>query len=432
MTIRARFVPLIGVLLGLLAPGASWPAGAEPYLSSDGTSDFLAPVPPEDLGSSHANAEATPSEPRGEAESPVASSVPDIDPWAYAFAESARLQSVAYRVAVKTPTYEVAMNPQVKYFVDRFTSSRRDAVGLWFQRSGRYWTMIRDVLRSKGLPEDLAFTVMIESGFDSKAVSRAGAKGLWQFMAATARLYGLRVDHWVDERFDPEKSTVAAAAYLRDLHARYGSWELAHAAYNAGAAVVDRAMRATGSTDFWALARTRFLRRETKDFVPAIQAATVIGRDPGQYGFEFVGSESPEIERVAVPPATDLRKLSAKAGISLQMLKALNPTLIRSATPPGAAWEVRVPAGTRDGVLAALAPPKRVAATGAGMAKRDDVHVVRPRDTVSSIAKLYGVSIKDVVRWNNLENGDAIHPGDRLRVTALRPSVESDGQGGFR
>ena len=114
------------------------------------------------------------------------------------------------------------------------------------------------------------------------------------------------------------------------------------------------------------------------------------------------------------------------------MLKALNPTLIRGVTPPGASWEVRVPAGTRDGVLAALAPPKRVAATGAGIAKRDDVHVVRPRDTVSSIAKLYGVSIKDVVRWNNLENGDAIHPGDRLRVTTLRPSVERDGQGGFR
>jgi len=324
------------------------------------------------------------------------------------------------------------MNPQVQYFVDRFTSTRRDAVGLWFQRSGRYWGMIRDVLRSKGLPEELAFTVMIESGFDSKAVSRAGAKGLWQFMAATARLYGLRVDQWVDERFDPEKSTVAAAAYLRDLHVRYGSWELAHAAYNAGAAVVDRAIRATGTADFWALARTRFLRRETKDFVPAIHAATVIGRDPGQYGFELNGTETPEVERVAVPASTDLKKLSATAGISLPMLRALNPTLIRGVTPPGTTWEVRVPAGTRDGVLAALAPPKRVAATGVGVAKKHDVHVVRSRDTVSSIAKLYGVSIKDVVRWNNLENQDAIHPGDKLRVTALHPSVDRDGQGGFR
>ena len=434
MTIRGRFVPVMGIFLGVLSPGASWPVNAEPYVSSDGTSDLVAPIPPEDFGSPHSAADTTSTmgtEGRDLGEPLLVSSVPDFDPWAYAFAESSRLQAVAFRGAVDVPTYEVVMNSQVKHFVDRFTSTRRDAVGLWFQRSGRYWTMIRDVLRSKGLPEDLAFTVMIESGFDSKAVSRAGAKGLWQFMAATARLYGLRVDQWVDERFDPEKSTVAAAAYLRDLHARYGSWELAHAAYNAGAAVVDKAMRATGSADFWALARTRFLRRETKEFVPAIHAATVIGRDPGQYGFELSGSEPPDIERVPVPPSTDLRKLSTKAGISLQMLKALNPVLIRGVTPPGATWEVRVPAGTREGVLAALAPPKRVVAAGVGAAKRD-VHVVQPRDTVSSIAKLYGVSIKDVVRWNNLENGDSIHPGDRLRVTALRPSVDRDGQGGFR
>src|SRR5947208_12071695 len=179
------------------------------------------------------------------------------------------------------------MNSQVKYFVDRFTTSQRDVIGLWLRRSGHYLGMIYDVFRAKGRREDRALTAMIESGFNPVAVSRVGAKGLWQFMAPTARLYGLRVDRWVDERLDPEKSTVAAAAYLRDLHVRYGSWELAQAAYNAGAVKVDKAMRATGSGDFWDLTRSRFLRRETKDFVPAIQAATLIGRDPGQYGFEL-------------------------------------------------------------------------------------------------------------------------------------------------
>ena len=200
-------------------------------------------------------------------------------------------------------SYPVVMNHHVKFFVDRFTSSRRDLVGLWLRRSGRYLEMIRGAFRAKGLPEDLAFTAMIESGFDPLAVSRVGAKGLWQFMAPTARLYGLRVDRWVDERLDPEKSTVAAAAYLRDLHVRYGSWELAQAAYNAGAVKVDKAMRATGSGDFWDLTRSRFLRRETKDFVPAIQAATLIGRDPGQYGFELTEATTTEVERVTVPPS---------------------------------------------------------------------------------------------------------------------------------
>jgi membrane-bound lytic murein transglycosylase D len=297
--------------------------------------------------------------------------------------------------------------------------------------------MIFDVFRAKGLPEDLAFTAMIESGFNPLAVSRVGAKGMWQFMAPTARLYGLRVDRWVDERLDPEKSTVAAARYLNDLYVRYGSWELAQAAYNAGEVKIDKAIRGTGSTDFWDLSRSKYLRRETKDFVPAIQAAMVIGRDPSQYGFEPSPVGMPDIERVTVPAGTDLRKLATSTGIEFQTLRSLNPVLIRGITPPGRTWEVRVPGGSREVVTASLTPRPKVAATAAAVAPSrrpagTGVHVVRARDTVSSIAKLYGVSTGDVVRWNNLENGDAIRPGDRLRVSSVRPSVELDGQGGFR
>jgi len=275
---------------------------------------------------------------------------------------------------------------------------------------------------------------MIESGFNPTAVSRVGAKGLWQFMAPTARLYGLRVDRWVDERLDPEKSTVAAAGYLNDLYVRYGTWELAQAAYNAGEVKIDRAIRGTGSSDFWDLSRSKYLKRETKDFVPAIQAAMLIGRDPSQYGFELSTVAMPDVERVAVPAATDLKKLAASTGIPLQTLRSLNPVLVRGVTPPGRTWEVRVPSGSRETVMAAVTPrPKVVAAAApAGRAAASGIHVVRARDTVSSIAKLYGVSTSDVVRWNNLENGDAIRPGDRLRVTSLRPTVELDGQGGFR
>jgi membrane-bound lytic murein transglycosylase D len=431
MAIRATFVAFSACFLGILNPSASLPAFSEPDLPQAESLDLSAVSPAEDFD------EPEPAtKPKGDGLESVDDSslwMPyDYDPWAYAFAESSRLQIVR---AADLPAYNVVMNERIGFFVDRFTTARRDVVGLWFQRSPHYLGMIRPVFRSKGLPDELAYTAMIESGFNPLAVSRAGAKGLWQFMAGTARVYGLRVDRWVDERLDPEKSTVAAAAYLRDLHVRYGSWELAQAAYNAGSVRVDRAIRTTGSSDFWTLAGTRLLKRETKDFVPAIQAVIVIGRDPGQYGFAAHGATArPEFDHVSVPQGTDLRNLSASTGISVATLRSLNPVLVRGITPPGKTWDIRVPAGTRESVLAALVPPKRlVSMTGAARhaAGKGELHTVRPRDTVSSIAKLYGVSVSNVVRWNNLGSGDAIRPGDRLRVSSQSPSVEP-AQGGFR
>jgi membrane-bound lytic murein transglycosylase D len=248
-----------------------------------------------------------------------------------------------------------------------------------------------------------------------------GAKGMWQFMAATARRYGLRVDRWVDERLDPEKSTVAAAAYLRDLYNLFGSWPLAQAAYNAGEVKVARAISKTGSRDFWTLAQSRYLRRETKEFVPQIHAVTMIGREPERYGFDFDDLEPTSVETVTVPPSTDLRRLAGNAGLSLATFRALNPTLVRGVTPPGRTWTLRVPVGERERVAAALAPRRAtIVATGRTEVTRAvasaDVHVVRARDTVSGIARRYGVSVDDVMRWNRLESQDRIRPGDRLRV----------------
>jgi membrane-bound lytic murein transglycosylase D len=372
------------------------------------------------------------------------------DAWAEAFASGSRVPykpvmpdepAVSERPAlVESPAYPVVVNPQVQHFIDLFTGKRRELVTLWVNRSGQYLGMIREVLRSRGLPEDLAYTAMIESGFKPDAVSRAGAKGMWQFMPATARRYGLRVDSWVDERYDPEKSTVAAAGYLRDLYNQFGSWALAQAAYNAGEMKVIRAMKKTGSSDFWILAESKYLKRETKDFVPQIHAATVIGRDPDRYGFEFDTVEPAAVEIVKVPGGTDLRRLAASTSITFPVLRSLNRVLVRGVTPPGRAWGLRVPVGTTDSVMTALAPRRRTPATAVASASsklsrvvavRDDVHVVRPRDTVSSIAKQYGVSVGDLLRWNSLERQARIRPGDRLRV-ATRPSVERDGQGGFR
>src|SRR5262249_11354247 len=227
MAIRASFRLFMAGLVGILTPIAISPVTAESQSLPSEFSESSTRSQHEDFAepavSTETNAviETKKDEP-GLQDDPSVWVPDDFDAWAYAFAESSRLQSQRVRIA-KAPTYAIAMNSQVKFFVDRFTTTHRDVVGLWVRRSGQYLGMIYDVFRAKGLPEDLAFTAMIESGFNPTAVSRVGAKGLWQFMAPTARLYGLRVAHCVDERLDPEKATVAAAGYLNDLYVRYGS-----------------------------------------------------------------------------------------------------------------------------------------------------------------------------------------------------------------
>src|SRR6266581_604021 len=245
-----------------------------------------------------------------------------------------------------TPRVPVRDNAEVQRFLEHFqTGYRRAVVERWIERSGRYAGMIQGVLRAKGLPEDLMFAAMIESGFNPVAVSRAGAKGLWQFMAPTARRYGLRVDRWVDERLDPEKSTVAAARYLSDLHALFGSWELAKAGYNAGEMKVLRAMKALGTKNFWELTRGRVLRDETKNFVPAIQAATLIGREPERYGFTASQTEPLAYEVAPVPSGFALSHVAAVAGVDTDVLCELNPELSLRRTPPGRSYLLKFPVG---------------------------------------------------------------------------------------
>jgi membrane-bound lytic murein transglycosylase D len=451
MTIQSRFLLVRVAFFSLLTSGAftpfaiaaPWPEGIDGSVLIE---HAVQTPPPDDRQRPDLSVEQTldgvgsgqllslPEQPEWRP-APAQSVDRGIDPWAEAFAESSRRGGI-----VPPKPYPLSLNPQVQFFLDRFTGERRDLVTLWVGRAGRYLGMIRSVLRSRDLPEELAFTAMIESGFNPLAVSRAGAKGMWQFMAGTGRRYGLRVDQWIDERLDPEKSTVAAASYLRDLYSIFGSWTLAQAAYNAGEVKVTRAMRMTGSSDFWTLARTNHLRTETKEFVPQIHAATMIGQDPSRYGFEFNEPNLLDVEHVMVPPSTDLRRLAATSGVTIESLRSLNPVLVRAVTPPGATWDLRVPAGSRTAVTAALAPKRHTqpeavhtpSRASKAAAPTQDFHVVRPQDTVVSIAKRYGVSVSDVLRWNRLQDQARIHPGDRLRIADARPSVERDGQGGFR
>jgi membrane-bound lytic murein transglycosylase D len=316
------------------------------------------------------------------------------------------------------PAYRVQPNEHVRFFLDRFQTGYRRAITEGrLARSGRYLPMILDIFKEKGLPEELVFTAMIESGFNPVAVSRAGAKGLWQFMAPTARLYGLRVDRWLDERLDPEKSTVAAANYLRDLYAAFGSWDLAQAAYNAGEVRVQQAIQSTGTRDFWVLhRRSPHLLPETKNFVPAIQAATLIAREPEQYGFTVVPEEPVRYDVVTVPKGTRLMRLAVLSGVALADLEQLNPELWQKQTPPDAPYELKVPLGTVAEIRTAIerdSAPRRIVP-----APRAGVHVVQSGDTVWRIARQYGVSALQVARWNGLEHPDRIFPGERLRVSA--------------
>ncbi len=423
MTGRACFRLVAGSLMIVLVSGGAVSAEGDPYHLSQSEIEQAASAP--------APGEAGPSDPmldllvqraadEAGSDDALPPRAPEPDVWAEAFAESARLGAVPPPPPL--PHYPVVINAQVQRFIEHYTVNRREVVGMWLSRSQRYLGMIREVLRERGLPEELAFVAMIESGYNPLAVSRAGAKGLWQFMAGTARDYGLRVDQWVDERFDPEKSTAAAAAYLRDLYQQFGSWALAKAAYNAGEVKVIRAIKALGTTDFWTLAGSRFLKQETKEFVPAIHAATVIGRDPTRFGFEPVELPALSVETVTVPPATNLRSLAVAAGLPTDAIRELNPVLVRGVTPPGGPYRLKVPGGSSDRIAAALAPKPSVARRGkAGSpAAAVDVHVVRANETLGAIAKHYGVSVADLVRWNNLDHSGLIRPGDRLRVAEMR------------
>lgn len=272
-----------------------------------------------------------------------------------------------------TNTYKIQQNDTVQRFLDQFqTGYRRAVVERWLTRSGRFLPMILEVFKQKGLPEELVFAAMIESGFDPVAVSRAGAKGLWQFMAPTARQYGLRVDRWLDERLDPEKSTVAAANYLKDLYTIFGSWDLVQAAYNAGEMKVIRAIQGTGTRDFWSLTHSRLLRDETKNYVPAIHAVTIISQEPEQYGFAVTPDEPLSYERITVPKGTSLKHVATLSGISFEELVRLNSELRMMQTPPDSPYHLKVPLGSGPALQAGLKREveTRKAAAAARLAER--------------------------------------------------------------
>ena len=217
-------------------------------------------------------------------------------------------------------------------------------------RSQAYEEMMKKILREKNLPEELFYLALIESGFNPHAFSRAKASGIWQFVTKTAKRFGLKVDKWIDERRDPEKSTYAAAAYLKNLYGMFNNWDLAAASYNAGEGKVLRAMKSAKSQDFWEISQHRYLRKETKEYVPMFLAAVTIASEPQRYGFSNIDYHPPLLyEKVMVPPGTRLDLIARAAETDLSEIKALNPALKKEKAPPNCSqFEIKLPPGKKE------------------------------------------------------------------------------------
>lgn len=263
----------------------------------------------------------------------------------------------AFAVTGTIEDVPLVYNRQVQQFIDYFQGRGRERFELWLQRSGAYIPIMERILHEEGLPRNLVYLALIESGFSSHAYSHAAAVGYWQFIAATGKRYGLRIDDWVDERRDPLKATRAAARYLKDLHRRFGDWHLAAAGYNAGEGKISRAIRRYGTENYWEIIKHRgYIKLETKQYVPKLIAAITIAENPERYGF-FPNYATPLDRRpVRVPGGTDLTKLAYAADVSYAELKRLNPELRRWMTPPDQeTYELQVPPTAVEAFAARLA-----------------------------------------------------------------------------
>ncbi|MBT3182810.1 MAG: LysM peptidoglycan-binding domain-containing protein [Deltaproteobacteria bacterium] len=314
----------------------------------------------------------------------------------------------------KLPTFDipVEINDRVVAWIKYFQGPGKRHFARYLRRSGRYIPMMHKILKEEGMPLDLVYISMIESGFNPHAYSHAHAVGLWQFIRATGGRYGLRVDGWTDERRDPYKATRAAAKHFKDLYRDHGDWYLAMVGYNAGPGRITKAIRISGSRDFWDMARhSRALRAETRDYVPKFIAAAIISKMPERFGFKSIDYEEPlEYENGVVDTQTDLQIIAECAGVSLDTVKNLNPHLHRGATPPVKNYKVHLPKGKK------AIFQKRFAK----IPKDEKIRIVQYRvkggDTLSKIAGRYKVSVKALASANNIKSYKRLSKGKLLTI----------------
>jgi membrane-bound lytic murein transglycosylase D len=328
-----------------------------------------------------------------------------------------RAEEAAKNVSHDLP---LTVNDEVLMFLNFFqTPKGRDIVENGLRRSGKYRDMISRVLHEEGLPQDLIYLAQAESAFQPLALSRAGARGIWQFVAYRGQQYGLRRNLWIDERQDPEKATRAAAQHLRDLYGLFGDWYLAMAAYNCGPGNVQKGIERTGYADFWELYKRNVLPRETKNYVPIIIALTLIAKDAAHYSIQ--ADPEPPVPTDTVKPGRpiDLRLVAETIDAEVETLRLLNPSLLRMVTPDDPLFELRLPRGTGEKFTAGIAaiPPDKWISW-----RR---HRVEAGETLASIAKKYRVTPAAIAEANNIERTGALEPGTKLTIPATQPASET-------
>jgi membrane-bound lytic murein transglycosylase D len=327
---------------------------------------------------------------------------------ATAEAVQADLQSTSHDIPIPT-------NDRVLRYVELFQGRLREFLTEGLSRGVQYLPMIQATFRAEGLPLDLAYIPLIESAFKPSALSRAKARGVWQFMRGTALENGLKADWYIDERADTIKSTQAAAKYLKTLHNMFEDWHLAMASYNGGPGRVKRALTRSRKNDFWQLtSSTRWLPRETREYVPMILAAVIIAKNPAQYGFDIVPMPSTPTETVAVPEALDLRRVAEWAGVPIDDIQKLNPEFRRWTTPvKKGEYTIRVPEGTAESVKAGLA------AAAPNQLNALQFHTVKRGETLATIARKLRVNRTDLAEANYLRVTSRVAVGARLVIPRM-------------
>jgi membrane-bound lytic murein transglycosylase D len=336
-------------------------------------------------------------------EQPVISSPPVISPLPEEKIETGPEVVSDYR------SNELAVGA-VKRNITLFTERIREKFSLWLSRSGKYLELMKGILKEKNVPEEIVFLSLIESGFSPNAYSPARAAGYWQFIASTAKRYGLEINWWRDERKDPVKSTVAAANYLNDLYEMFGSWNLAMAAYNAGEGKIVKALNKAKTDDYWSLLKTNQIKSETKDYVPKFIAASLIANSPQTFGFDNLEYHPPlSYDLITVTSPVDLEVIAACSETSEGVIKELNPELRRWCTPPDVSeYTLRIPEGKKDIFFEKLSKiPEEERFTV-------DIYTVKKGDTFKTISKKTGVPEQVILDLNDMEKIIPLKAGKKL------------------